>query len=108
MLTHQNHIVHHLLTLFSLGATPEISEEMYKRDCAFQAVKPPYNDSIAKSLHDPAVYLKYVGQHMHYPEFLDFFEREIAQKGVQETVNRYVFAGDEIAEDMFGRLFQGI
>lgn len=40
--------------------------------------------------------------------FMRFFEREIAAKGVPGVLQEYLFAEDFKADDMFVRLFMGI
>jgi hypothetical protein len=50
---------------------------------------------------------EYLGKEEHYANFLAFFQQEISTKGVEETLREHVFAEDEHADDLLGRLFSG-
>jgi hypothetical protein len=60
-----------------------------------------------QSLHDKARFKECLGKEKNYPNFLEFFQREIEQKGVEEVLSEYVFSGDQNAESMLARLFGG-
>lgn len=50
---------------------------------------------------------KYFSKGKHYPDFLLFFQEQIAEKGWEETVMEFVFKGDALADELFGRLYSG-
>ena len=68
---------------------------------------------------DPEKFKKFIGQDVHYHDFLVFFQKELEAKGVDGVLNEYIFAGtyhanrnthtkvigDERADDMLVRLF---
>ncbi|KAK8055195.1 hypothetical protein PG993_000422 [Apiospora rasikravindrae] len=56
-------------------------------------------------LADPDVFARCLGQDSHYPRFLVFFTREIAEKGIPSVVNEYVLKGDERANSIYCRLY---
>ncbi|KAB8258730.1 hypothetical protein BDV32DRAFT_125450 [Aspergillus pseudonomiae] len=103
-----NHIVHHILTIFALGASPDEIRAAYERNKSYQRPALPANDSVVQSLYDQARFKECLGKRNNYPNFLEFFQREIETKGVESVIKQYVFAGDDIAEDMLVRLFGGL
>jgi hypothetical protein len=58
-------------------------------------------------MSDPSQFKKYLQKEKHYNDFLAFFQKEMEKKSWQDVLNEYVFAGDERADDMFGRMFAG-
>src|ERR1700761_6093206 len=51
-----NHIVHHLLASFSLGADPETLQKQYDQNAEYQRPPPPANENIIRSLNDPEAF----------------------------------------------------
>ncbi|OJJ48527.1 hypothetical protein ASPZODRAFT_62885 [Penicilliopsis zonata CBS 506.65] len=103
-----NHIVHHILTIYALGASPAAIQEAYQRNASYQRPVLPVTESVAHALHDRATFIGCLGREEHYPNFLAFFQVEIANKGVEHVLNEYLFAEDERAEDLLIRLFSGL
>ncbi|KAL2793203.1 hypothetical protein BJX66DRAFT_306566 [Aspergillus keveii] len=103
-----NHIVHHVLTIYALGASPEDIKAAYKRDKAYQRRTMPINDKAVESLYDKGLFKDALGEEKNYPNFLEFFQREIDSKGTEAVLSEYVFAEDENAESMMARLFGGL
>lgn len=66
------------------------------------------DENVVQSLHDKAKFKESLGKGKNYPSFLEFFQREIEQKGVERVLSEYVFSGDENAESMLVRLFGGM
>jgi len=103
-----NHIVHHLLTIYALGANEAALQRGYDNNETYQRPNRKVDESLVQQLSDdPNVFKSNVGRGARYPTFLTFFQREIAAKGVPAVVNEYLFAGDERAEDLLVRLFGG-
>lgn len=102
-----DHIVHHILTMFALGASPDEIKAAFERNKSYQRPALPANDSVVQSLYDQARFKECLGKRNNYPSFLEYFQREIETKGVENVVNQYIFAGDDLAEDMLVRLFGG-
>lgn len=44
---------------------------------------------------------------MLYEDFLRFFKAEIATKGTEQTLQKFIFARDERADDMMARMLGG-
>ncbi|EGP85601.1 uncharacterized protein MYCGRDRAFT_44609 [Zymoseptoria tritici IPO323] len=102
-----NHIVHHLLTLWSLGAGTADIQKGYDDNQSYQRPAITPKSSIVGQLQDVDTFMQHLGPEKHYPDFLEFFKHEIEAKGWQETLRQYVFAGDQRADDMLVRMYSG-
>ncbi|KAH7079757.1 hypothetical protein FB567DRAFT_449318 [Paraphoma chrysanthemicola] len=102
-----NHIVHHLLTIYALGASPQEIQHGYDINATYQRPPEPLKDSIVNDMHKPDRFKTYLGKEQYYHDFLVFFQSEIEAKTWQTVLNEYVFAGDERADDLFARLYGG-
>ncbi|USP73007.1 hypothetical protein yc1106_00281 [Curvularia clavata] len=102
-----NHIVHHLLTLFALGAPPSQLQKAYDINAPYQRPAEPISPSIITSLHDPSSFRSHLGKEKHYHSFLVFFQQEIDAKGWEQVLQEYLFSGTEVAEDLLVRMYAG-
>lgn len=102
-----DHIVHHVLSLYALGASPEQIKAAYDRDSSYQRPVMPTKDEIVKSLSDKAGFTAAMGKEENYPNFLAFFQREISRRGLASVLKEHLFSRDECAESMMSRLFGG-
>lgn len=102
-----DHIVHHILSIYALGASPEEIKAAYERNSSYQRPVLPTKDEVVKSLGDKGNLKAAMGKEGNYPNFLAFFQNEIDGKGVGDVLNEYLFSGDECAESMMVRLFGG-
>jgi hypothetical protein len=102
----QNHIVHHLLTIFALGASPD---QLQKASDLNQYQRPaiPQHDLVDK-MTNPEEFSKYLGQEEYFSDYLEYFTREMEKTSWQEVVNEYLFKKDARAEDMLTRTFAGM
>ncbi|KAJ5199844.1 hypothetical protein N7472_005048 [Penicillium cf. griseofulvum] len=105
--TLHNHLTHHLLAMWALGATPPEIQDMWDYNTPYQDdMNTGYPEASSKyGLYDPEVFEKCLGIDDCYPDFLKFFEEEISSKGMQEVIKEYLFKGDERANDILGRMF---
>ncbi|KAF9641051.1 hypothetical protein BFW01_g12857 [Lasiodiplodia theobromae] len=104
---HHNHLVHHILTLYALGATPDEIQAAYDEDVNHQRIAFPPYQKIIDEIHTPAGFNKYLGDYTQYTNYLVYFTAEVEAKGVPRVLDEYLFAGDERANDMLSRLFVG-
>ncbi|KAL4898964.1 hypothetical protein BDW74DRAFT_184241 [Aspergillus multicolor] len=102
-----NHTVHHMLTLFALGANPDEIRAMYDLNIGYQALVQYRPASVVAQMKNRAFFQKCIGDLSYYDSFLRFFQDEIAQRGVPDVVNEYLFANDAIANDILGRMHSG-
>jgi Questin oxidase-like len=104
----QNHIVHHLLTIYALGATPAQLQRGYNVNADYQRPPVPLEPQVVQSMHDVEKFKQCLGNEKHYRDYLVFFQDEIEKKGWENVLNEYVFKGDERADDLLVRLFAGM
>jgi hypothetical protein len=102
-----NHIVHSLLTILSLGASPQELRDRYDDGVPIQRAIPDINSSLLERLYDAETFYNTIGQITQYHTFLEFFKREIAVKGWKEVTLEYVFARTKIADEMLARMYEG-
>ncbi|KAK4070808.1 hypothetical protein Trihar35433_5275 [Trichoderma harzianum] len=102
-----NHLAHHALTLFALGASPELIEKAYTANSGFQRIQPPLVEAVSDQLGDWAVFELSVANEHNYANFLHYFEKYAAKHCIEELVNRFLFRGDQFAEQVFARQFLG-
>ena len=102
-----DHIAHHTLTIFALGASPEEIQMHYNNNKSYQKPHQPIDNNILEELHDYDKFHQYLGDERYYHDYLVFFQSEIDKKGYEAVVNEYVLNGDERAEDLLVRLFAG-
>jgi hypothetical protein len=103
----QNHIAHHVLTLFALGASPAELQQAYDDNATYQRAPSAVNEAVVADLRNPARWAAYLGREKHYGDFLVFFQREMADKGWEAVVCEYVLCGDARADNMLVRMFAG-
>ncbi|KAK4179539.1 hypothetical protein QBC36DRAFT_343716 [Triangularia setosa] len=99
-----NHIPHHLLALFGTGAGKSHLQSAYDNNATYQRPVLPEHNSVQLT---PETLTEYYGKEEYYPDFLKFFQGEIARWGWRETVTRYLFEEGEGREDLIIRLFGG-
>ncbi|EAW14773.1 questin oxidase family protein [Aspergillus clavatus NRRL 1] len=103
-----NHIVHHVLTIYALGGSPDEIKAAYERDKRYQRSVLPTDDGVVQAFQDKAQFRQHLGKEKHYPNYLAFFQQEIDKRGVGDVLNEYLFSGTENAENMLSRLFGGL
>ena len=102
-----DHIVHHILTIYALGASPSETKAAYDRNKSYQRRAMPTDEGVIRSLNDKTKFREALGKEKDYPNFLEFFQREIEQKGVEKVLGEYLLAEDDNAENMLARTFGG-
>ncbi|WPH03794.1 oxidoreductase afly [Acrodontium crateriforme] len=102
-----NHIAHHLLTLWALKGSTEQIQSAYDHNKDYQGATTPPQESVVLDMHDRTKWKSFLGNGKYYNDFLQFFQDEIKKSSWQEVVQKYVFAGDERANDILVRLFAG-
>lgn len=103
-----NHIVHHILTIYALGASPSEIKAAYDRNKSYQRRAMPSDEGVIRSLNDKTKFREALGKEKNYPNFLEFFQREIEQKGAEKVLGEYILAEDDNAENMLARTFGGL
>lgn len=102
-----DHIAHHILTLYALGASPTQIQRQYDNNKSYQRAPPPVDDGVLEDLHDPVKFRRYLANERYYHDYLVYFQGEMDKKGYEDVLNEYVLKGDERADDMLVRMYAG-
>ncbi|RWA04879.1 hypothetical protein EKO27_g10227 [Xylaria grammica] len=104
-LGYHNHISHHLLALYGIGAPPDAIQKGYDDNANYQrSVYEVHKDQV-EELKDFDKAKKKLGKEEYYTDFLAFYQNEIDEKGWQAVLAEHLFKGDERSEDMLVRMF---
>ncbi|OQO07689.1 hypothetical protein B0A48_07386 [Cryoendolithus antarcticus] len=103
-----NHVAHHLVTIFALGASPKELQQQYANNQGYQ--RPLHRSASVQNLvfEDEAAIMAHLGKGRHYPDFLAFFQSEISKSSWQEVLQKYLLSGTALAETLFIRLWSSI
>ncbi|KAL1644420.1 hypothetical protein SLS58_004334 [Diplodia intermedia] len=102
-----NHIVHHLLTLYALGATPSAIQAAYDANKTYQRPPVAVDQRVAADLSSRSTFAAHLGDEARYSDYLAHFSGELNAKGVPAVLREYLFARDERADDLLVRTFAG-
>jgi hypothetical protein len=102
-----NHLVHHALTLYALGAPPDVIVKNHVRNQLYQRASPKVTQALVQDLTDPKKFQNCLGKDEHYANFLRFFESKIQTLGWPVFFHDFLFARTKFANDMLCRLFAG-
>lgn len=103
-----NHIAHHTLALYALGATSQQIVEHTKHNQTYQLLPPKFPDNtVVETLGTPEGYQRYLGNEDYYLHWTEFFEREITTLGYPEVLQRYMCGGSKVADDLLARMYHG-
>ncbi|KAF8915710.1 hypothetical protein CPB85DRAFT_1374947 [Mucidula mucida] len=82
-----NHVSHHVLAIWALGANKDLIEAAYKHDVPMQkpAIKSP--EGITESNYN-----EHLGDEKYYVAYMNFFKAQLADKGVSQVLEDWVFA----------------
>ncbi|KAL9130125.1 MAG: hypothetical protein Q9217_001599 [Psora testacea] len=100
--------VHHDLTLWSLGATPEQLKEHHHRNTLYQ--QKPFkatDEGTVKDMTRIFSFKKHLGNEWYYQDYVHFFEHEICQLGYQAVLQKYLVGDNEVAYDILPRMWMG-
>jgi Questin oxidase-like len=102
-----NHIAHHVLTIYALGATKQEIQKAYDMNIDYQRPQYPVDKDVVQDMSDKATFAKYLGQEKYFSAYEAFFQKEIEANGWQAVLNEHVFAHDEHADTMLVRMYAG-
>ncbi|OJD33030.1 uncharacterized protein BKCO1_3400021 [Diplodia corticola] len=102
-----NHIVHHLLTLYALGAPPSSIQAAYDANRTYQRPPVAVHPRVAADLSSRSTFAAHLGDEAYYGDYLAHFSAELEAKGVRAVLSEYLFARDERADDLLVRTFAG-
>ncbi|KAK4233371.1 hypothetical protein C8A03DRAFT_38922 [Achaetomium macrosporum] len=103
-----NETIHHLITLWALGASPAAVQAMYDLNKPYQALINYHPASpVGSKTKNPAFFKECIGTLDYFEDSVRFCQDEIAEKGVPAAVNEYLLKGDELTDDILARLHTG-
>ena len=102
-----NHIAHHLLTTFALGATPQQLQHAFDNNIGYQRPQYPVDTRNVQIMTDRSKFKEFLGKEQYFHDYEIFFRKEIEAKGWQAVLNEHLFAGDEHAESLLTRMYAG-
>ncbi|KAF9224210.1 hypothetical protein BS17DRAFT_780644 [Gyrodon lividus] len=88
-----NHLSHHLLAAYDLGAPASVLQAIYDAKSPAQRPIDVGGDATLDQVNITSDnFREYVGQERYYRAFLTFFTEQIKELGVSETLERYIFS----------------
>lgn len=102
-----NHIAHHLLTIYALGATPDEIQQAFDNNKTMQRPQFPVEEQNVQDMADAAKFKKFLGKEKYFHDYEIFFRKEIDEKGWEAVLNEHVFSRTEHADAMLVRMFAG-
>lgn len=104
-----NHIAHHLLTIFALGATVPQIQNAYDDNSNYQRPQFPVDKDKVESMSDPATFAKYLNNEKYFHDFEIYFRKEIERRNRswQDMLNEHLLGDSAQAKDLFVRMFAG-
>lgn len=102
-----NHIVHHTLTLWAMGAKPSDIRLHQERNAQYQRQSMVLQSWLVEDMAVPEVFTRCLGREENYRNFERFFLKQIDEHGYQHVLQKYLLDGSEIADDMLCRVYMG-
>jgi Questin oxidase-like len=102
-----NHIAHHILTIYALGATKQEIQKAYDMNKDYQRLQYPVDSGVVQDMSDKATFAKYLGQEKYFSDYEAFFQKEIEANGWQAVLNEHLFSRDEHADALLVRMYAG-
>jgi len=102
-----NHCAHHVLAALALGASAERIEEIYRHHASYQRL---LQAPLLKpgDLFKPDVWQNCLGKEQYYHDFMQFFEKELEENGLEETCRKHLFGETSQAKDLLDRFYAGL
>ncbi|KAJ3814004.1 hypothetical protein F5876DRAFT_33900 [Lentinula aff. lateritia] len=104
-----NHLSHHILAAYDLGASPGLLQKIYDEEARIQRpIILEEKDKEMKITEDN--WTQYLGNENAYNGFVTFFEHQIASLGVVKTLETFIFSSsaNERGKVMLARLMSGV
>jgi hypothetical protein len=103
-----NHVAHSILSVYALGGSPAEIKRAFEDGAEIQQPIPPQEQLAVETLNDPHKFRARMGQLDEYPNFLAFFQNQIAEKGWVAVVQEYCFNRSSNSETIFANLLEGL
>ncbi|KAF7318459.1 hypothetical protein HMN09_00355100 [Mycena chlorophos] len=109
-----DHVAHHVLSLYDLGASPDAIQALFNHHGGMQRDifhgKPTAGDRTANAITEENWKDRMGEQHAHlYADLLEFFSAQIQNHGVAKTLEKFLFSPEANANGtvMLARFFGG-
>ncbi|KAF3384872.1 Oxidoreductase AflY [Penicillium rolfsii] len=102
-----NHIAHHDITIWALGASPETIRSQHDRNSLYQRGPMEIQTTLVEDMAEPTVFKRCLGREENFLNFCLFFEKEIDRIGYQAVFQKYLVGGTEMADDILCRIYMG-
>ena len=103
-----NHIAHHDITLWALGATPEVLKSQHHRNTLYMRDAMKVFKPVVQDLDDDFVFKRCLGREENFRNFEVFFMNKIKEKGYQAVLQNYFLNRGEIADKMMSHVYMGM
>lgn len=103
-----NHIAHHDMTLWALGANPETLRSQHNRNALYQRGSMSIQDSLVLDMADPKVFKRCLAREENFRNFERFFLSQINEIGYEQVMQKYLFDESEVANDILCRMYMGM
>jgi hypothetical protein len=103
-----NHIAHHLLTIYALGATPEEIQQAFDSNKSYQRPHYPVEQRNVQDMSDPDKFKEFLGKDQYFHDFEIYFRKEMEEKGWQTVLKEQLFARNEHADRLLTRMYAGM
>ncbi|TBU62348.1 hypothetical protein BD310DRAFT_919205 [Dichomitus squalens] len=92
-----NHLSHHLLAVYDLGAPAALLQKIYDREAESQSDIETWERKSGKieAAHETITnenWTNFLGDERYYPSYLEFFTKRITELGAGQVLEKYVFA----------------
>ncbi|KAK6509752.1 hypothetical protein TWF481_004482 [Arthrobotrys musiformis] len=102
-----NHVAHHLLSIYALGATPEELQFAYDTNSKSQLPIGDKKTPVLQDISNSDDWEKYLAVAENYATFLQYFQNSIGEIGWQETIKKHIFSEKAVKDGMPERLVAG-
>ncbi|KIJ21190.1 hypothetical protein PAXINDRAFT_6963 [Paxillus involutus ATCC 200175] len=105
-----NHLSHHVLAAYDLGAPASVLQAIYDAESARQRPIDVDKDATLDQVRiTPDNFREHLGEGRYYPVLLTFFTEQIEELGLSETLERYIFSTTVNVKgfDMLSRFMSG-
>lgn len=103
-----NHIAHHDLTIWAMGATPETLRSQHERNTRYMRPSFTIVEPVVQDMEDDYVFKRCLGKEEHFRNFERYFLTQITKHGYQAVLQKYLLGGSELANEMHSHIYMGM
>lgn len=103
-----NHIAHHDLTLWALGANPDVLRSQHERNTRYMRNAMIVVEPLVQDLADDAIFKKCLGREENFRNFEKYFIGQIQKNGYEAVLQKYLVGGGDIGNDLHYRIYMGM